>query len=64
MLELCGHGRTIVIVSHSLTVVRALATSAIWLHQGKIVEAGDPDDVTMAYMRYCRIEASNVLDDD
>ena len=30
----------------------------MWLHQGQVVEFGDPDDVVAKYMRYCRIEAS------
>jgi teichoic acid transport system ATP-binding protein len=55
MFELCGDGRTIVVVTHTLSFVRSIATTALWLHQGKVVELGDPDDVVAAYMRYCRI---------
>jgi ABC-type polysaccharide/polyol phosphate transport system ATPase subunit len=58
MFELCGDGRTIVIVTHGLSLVRTLATSAMWLHQGRVVEFGDPDDVVSAYMRYCRLSAA------
>jgi ABC-type polysaccharide/polyol phosphate transport system ATPase subunit len=66
MFELCGDGRTIVIVTHGLSLVRAMATQALWLHQGKVVEFGDPDDVVNAYMRYCRIDAAalDLIDDD
>ncbi len=66
MFELCGDGRTIVIVTHGLSLVRMMATSAIWMHQGRIVEGGDPDDVVNVYMRYCRIDASStsLVDDD
>lgn len=64
MAELCGNGRTIVLVSHSLTAIRAMATQAIWMHQGRIVEDGDPDDVTASYMRYCRLSDAQLLDDD
>jgi ABC-2 type transport system ATP-binding protein/teichoic acid transport system ATP-binding protein len=60
MNELCGGGRTIVLVTHSLSSIRAMATSALWLHQGRIVEFGEPDDVVAKYMRYCRLEASNL----
>jgi ABC-type polysaccharide/polyol phosphate transport system ATPase subunit len=62
MWELCGDGRTIVLVTHGLSTVRMMATSALWLHQGQVVEFGDPDDVVTSYMRYCRLEASG-LDD-
>jgi ABC-type polysaccharide/polyol phosphate transport system ATPase subunit len=66
MFELCGDGRTIVIVTHGLSLVRSMATSSLWLHQGRIIEFGDPDDVVNAYMRYCRIDAAreSLVDED
>ena len=66
MFQLCGDGRTIVIVTHGLSLVRMLATRALWLHQGQVVEYGDPDDVVASYMRYCRIDAAGIpgIDDD
>ena len=57
MAEICGNGRTIVLVSHGLKAIQEMATSALWLHQGKVVEHGDPDDVVNSYMRFCRIES-------
>jgi ABC-type polysaccharide/polyol phosphate transport system ATPase subunit len=64
MGELCSNGRTIVLVSHSLSAIRTMSTSAIWLHQGKVVEQGEPDKVAASYMRYCRLSAEDpVLDD-
>lgn len=60
MNELCGNGRTIVLVSHSLAVVRSMATKVVWMHQGQVVECGDPDDVVASYMRYCRLSASDI----
>ncbi len=56
MAEICGNGRTIVLVSHGLKAIQDMATQALWLHQGKVVEHGDPDDVISSYMRYSRIE--------
>lgn len=63
MAELCGNGRTIVLVSHSLSAIRQMTTQAIWMHQGKIVEQGDPEDIAASYMRYCRLSSAEVLDD-
>ncbi|MCB0977618.1 MAG: ABC transporter ATP-binding protein [Acidimicrobiales bacterium] len=63
MAELCGNGRTIVLVSHSLTAIRTMATQCIWMHQGRVIEEGDPDDVAASYMRYCRLSDSDLLDD-
>jgi teichoic acid transport system ATP-binding protein len=59
MHELCGAGRTIVIVSHGLRAIRFMASTAMWLHQGRIVEFGDPDDVVNSYMRYSRLKRSD-----
>ena len=55
--QLTGEGRTIVLVSHGLSAVKMMATDALWLHQGRVAELGDVDDVVDKYMRYCRIES-------
>jgi teichoic acid transport system ATP-binding protein len=60
--ELIGKGRTIVLVTHGLSSVRLMATSALWLHQGRVAEFGDPDEVVNKYMRYCRIESLGMDD--
>jgi ABC-type polysaccharide/polyol phosphate transport system ATPase subunit len=62
MSELCGGGRTIVLVTHGLSSVRTMATEALWMHEGRVVEQGDPDEVVAKYMRYCRLE-DTALDD-
>ena len=43
--QLTGEGRTIVIVTHGLSSVKTMATEALWLHQGRVAEFGDPDEV-------------------
>jgi ABC-type polysaccharide/polyol phosphate transport system ATPase subunit len=58
--ELCGGGRTVVLVTHGLSTVRSMATSAIWMHEGRIVERGDSDEVVSKYMRYCRLESADL----
>jgi ABC-type polysaccharide/polyol phosphate transport system ATPase subunit len=55
--QLIGEGRTIVLVTHGLSSVRTMATEALWLHQGRVAEFGDPDEVVSKYMRYCRVES-------
>ena len=62
MAELCGGGRTIVLVTHGLSSVRTMGTDALWMHEGRVVEQGDPDEVVAKYMRYCRLD-ENSLDD-
>ena len=56
MADLCGDGRTIVLVTHGLGSVRTMATEAMWLHQGRIACLGTPEEVVSRYMRYCRLE--------
>ena len=64
MAELCGQGRTIVLVTHGLSSVKRMATEAIWLHQGQVAAMGDPDDVVARYMRYCRLESLDMQFND
>ena len=56
MNELCGGGRTIVMVSHGLGALRAISSRVLWLHQGKVVDFGDPDSVISEYKRFCKLE--------
>jgi ABC-type polysaccharide/polyol phosphate transport system ATPase subunit len=64
MAELTGQGRTIVLVTHSLSSVKKMATEALWLHQGQVAALGDPDEVMARYMRYCRLESLDLEFDD
>ena len=64
MADLCGEGRTIVLVTHGLSSVKRMGTEALWLHQGQVAAQGDPDDVVTRYMRYCRLESLELEFDD
>lgn len=55
-------GKTIVICTHSLSVVNEFCTHAIWLHNGKINLEGDPQKVADAYLAFMNSrETTNVL---
>lgn len=47
--ELIGQGRTTVLVSHNLEVIRAFSDSCLWLDRGEVRAYGDPDEVIAAY---------------
>jgi len=47
--ELCSDAHTIVVVSHSSTMVAEMATRAIWLHQGSVRRDGDAAEITAEY---------------
>jgi ABC-type polysaccharide/polyol phosphate transport system ATPase subunit len=49
MAALQAHGKTFMLVSHSLNHIRKNCDRAIWLHHGRIVRDGDPETVSQAY---------------
>jgi len=42
-------GRTIVIVSHSMQIIKKYCDRALWLNKGKAIKIGKTEDVVMAY---------------
>jgi ABC-type polysaccharide/polyol phosphate transport system ATPase subunit len=50
--DMCGAAQTIIVVSHSSSMVSEMATEAIWLHQGQIRQEGKVSDVTAAYAAF------------
>jgi ABC-2 type transport system ATP-binding protein/lipopolysaccharide transport system ATP-binding protein len=49
--ELRRHGDAILMVSHSLPVIRALCHRVAWLHHGELRALGPPDQVVEEYRR-------------
>ena len=50
--EMCHEAQTIVVVSHSSSMVSEMATRALWLHQGRIKEVGEVEEVAGAYEEF------------
>ena len=50
--ELKEDGKTIVLCTHSLDVVKEFCNRAVWLHNGEIKEMGDPAYITDLYRAY------------
>jgi ABC-type polysaccharide/polyol phosphate transport system ATPase subunit len=48
--EFRRHGRTVVIVSHSLHLVEKMCDEVLWLQKGRTAETGDPKRVVDAYL--------------
>lgn len=46
--------RTVVIVSHSLETLQDLCDKILWLHEGKLVEIGTPDEVLPRYLEFMK----------
>ena len=55
MRELCEEARTIVIVSHALATVTELCDTAIWLHKGKLIAKGEPEDIVDQYLAFLNV---------
>lgn len=51
MGETVRQNRTVVFVSHNMGAITDICQTAIWLHQGRIVQAGPTQNVVSAYMR-------------
>jgi ABC-type polysaccharide/polyol phosphate transport system ATPase subunit len=49
MQEIIKSGTTVVLVSHDLLTVAALADRVIWLKKGEVVMTGKPSEVITAY---------------
>ena len=47
--EMMCSGSTVLIVSHSTSVIKANCTKAVWIEKGKLMAVGRPDDVCRAY---------------
>lgn len=50
--EMCDAAQTIVVVSHSTSLVSEIATEAAWLHQGRLKELGEVNEVAEAYTKF------------
>jgi lipopolysaccharide transport system ATP-binding protein len=51
MGEVSGHGRTVLLVSHNMSAITALADHCVWLDAGAIKREGDPSEVVAEYLR-------------
>lgn len=54
MRELKQQGKTLVLVSHTMSTVREFCDEVVWLQNGKIRMQGDVQEVTDAYLEACR----------
>jgi lipopolysaccharide transport system ATP-binding protein len=66
MEEVAGEGKTVVVVSHSMSTVKALCASAILLDCGMVEAIGPVDGVVNRYLGASRVDAADkiVRDED
>lgn len=44
--------RTVIIVSHSIETLKTFCTHVLWLHEGKVMELGEPQEVLKRYQEF------------
>jgi lipopolysaccharide transport system ATP-binding protein len=50
MGEVSGHGRTVLLVSHNMSAITALADRCLWLDAGQVKRIGEPSEVVAEYL--------------
>lgn len=60
--EMIHGGSTVLIVSHSTSVIRKNCTRAIWIEKGRLQKDGEPDEVCGAYEQMKKKETWNKSD--
>ena len=55
MNELVSRARTMLVVSHALGTIKELCDEAIWLHKGKLIRCGEPDEIIAAYTKFLQV---------
>jgi ABC-type polysaccharide/polyol phosphate transport system ATPase subunit len=56
MRELCTQAKTILLVSHAMGSIRELCDEAIWMHRGRLLQRGAPDEVVSAYTQFLDVD--------
>lgn len=62
--ELRSDARALILVSHALGTVRDICNEVAWLHKGKLIQRGKPDEVVDAYADFLHVRKSAVIDED
>ncbi|MFM1757786.1 MAG: hypothetical protein RL193_363 [Actinomycetota bacterium] len=62
--ELRGDNRALILVSHALGTIREVCNDVAWLHKGKLIQRGMPNDVVDAYQDFLAVGKSAVINED
>jgi lipopolysaccharide transport system ATP-binding protein len=61
MGDISHEGRTVIFVSHNLSAIRQLCTTAVWIDKGQVELTGSADEVTGAYERASMAEVDEMV---
>jgi ABC-type polysaccharide/polyol phosphate transport system ATPase subunit len=62
--ELRSEDRALILVSHAMATLREICNDVAWLHKGKLVNRGNPDEIIDAYQDFLHLGKSSVIDED
>ena len=62
--EMRSESRALILVSHALGTIREVCNETAWLHKGKLIQRGNPDDVINSYQDFLAVGKSAVINED
>ena len=64
MQQVVDDAGTMLVVSHALGVIKEMCDEAVWLHQGRLIRQGTPDEIIDAYTNFLNVgDDALVLED-
>ncbi len=64
MAELRENARAMFLVSHSMASIKQLCNDCIWIHKGRLMMRGTPEEVIAEYTRFVAVGSSAVVLED
>ncbi|MDP1851065.1 MAG: ABC transporter ATP-binding protein [Candidatus Planktophila sp.] len=64
MKELRSEDSALILVSHAMATLREVCNDVVWLHKGKVVQRGEPNETIAAYQEFLHVRKSAALDED
>ena len=62
--ELRSEDRALILVSHAMGTLREICNDVAWLHKGKLVTRGNPNQVIDEYQEFLHLGKSSAIDED
>ena len=62
--ELRSDDRALILVSHAMQTLRDTCNDVAWLHKGKLIKRGEPNQVIDAYQEFLHLGKSAAIDED
>jgi len=64
MTDLANNAGTMLLVSHALGTIKDMCSEAIWMHKGRLIQRGDPDEIVEAYTRFLQVGETPLIMED